>query len=175
MFILAVISLGLFLFKWKTDNSRLKASGTLLSLGERIGYFDLIGVDGTNVDEAALNAICETISVILIFEQPCSICNKNRGLWDKIGKIKSPIEINVYGVILDELESIERFSNMGAVDFNVYSPIDLNQFKNSFQIRSKLSQTIIYRNNKIVYLKVGDLDVEDFFKIKKTIQQGDET
>lgn len=50
-----------------------------LILGERIEYFDLVGVEGNAIDNSFLES--SAYSLVFIFERPCSKCNKNIAYW----------------------------------------------------------------------------------------------
>ncbi len=79
----------------------------------------------------------------------------------------------MYGIILDELSEMIALSQSFPLTFELYCPCDQNKFRRKFDTKYNLAQTILYKNNKIVYKKDGTLEMDDYFDIVKIIK-GDE-
>lgn len=131
--VLAIVALLVYCVKLQVENYGLRASIPFLAKGEGIDYFDLTGAGDAEVDERFLNGDGETLSVLFIYERPCSSCNKNNGIWNKISRIKGPVPFNTYGIVLDSREKVEEFASSGAVNFDLYFPRDVKRFIEFFE------------------------------------------
>lgn len=146
---------------------RIKSSLPSLLKGDKISYFAIEGTDGMNLDRSVLDK--NKFSTILIFQRPCSPCNKNITIWNRLA-VSLRDKANIYGIVLDKIEETSRFAQAGLTKFKLYSPQNIETFIQSFNIQINLPQTILYEDGKIVYIKLGDLLPEDYFEIMKIIK-----
>lgn len=149
------------------ENKALKNSLPYLLDGEIVTYFDLINIDNKKITAADLND--GKLSLILVFQQPCSRCNESLQLWERLAKILSK-RAKIYGVILD-MNEMANFSAQGDSAFHLYSPLEPEKFKGIFRLRINIPQTIIYHNNKVAAIKMGTLSGDDFLDLLKKIKK----
>jgi len=169
-FILAIVALivvALYIYKITNENIRLREAIPYLLIGEIIDYFDLKRADGVNVDSTYLNTTDDRLKVIFIFESPCSACNKNLTFWKRmVSQGKREKDIDVFGIIMGSSEELMNAANLNFANFDLYCPIDIEQFKKSLHLKINLPQTILYKNKQVIYIKLGMLLLSDFHEIK---------
>lgn len=159
----------IFLFMSLGFSSEQEDSESELSIGDAINYFDLIGDAGEVINVSDLAE--KEISAIFVFSN-CHICEKNIPFWKRIAAILKN-KLSVYGIILNELSEIVYFSKSAQLTFELYCPNDQNKFRRKFGTKQNLAQTILYRNNRILYKKDGTLEMDDYFNLVELIK-GDE-
>jgi peroxiredoxin len=168
LFLIPIIVVSIFIIINQSNQIKaLNKNLPTLNQGDKIKYFDLIGVDKEKIDVSVLNN--QKISLIFIFSQPCSPCNKNIPYWKKLANIFSETS-NIYGIILGDIPGIANFSNSMKFKFKLFCPMDLYKFREKFRLKLNLNQTIICKNEKVIYIKEGDLEPIDYFRIYKIIK-----
>ncbi|MCP4215291.1 MAG: redoxin domain-containing protein [bacterium] len=155
------ICLNIFLLD---ANTQVKAHLPYLLQGEAPEDIDLVSEDGKNV---RLSDLESSASLIFIFRQPCSTCNKNLRIWNRIHKIVKE-NCNVYGIVLGELAKTVDVSERAT--FDIYVPADVPRFRESFRVKINLSQTIIFNAGKAAYVHLGELQSDDFTGIVRYIK-----
>ncbi|MCP4221443.1 MAG: hypothetical protein GY765_42855, partial [bacterium] len=156
---------GFGLFKLHSKGMEYKSAIPYLLHGEAIDYFDLLGEDSQSADHKTLQS--ELPSLIFIFDRPCSPCNKNLAYWKRIAGLLEG-KVNVYGIVLGNMQDAFNFSETSKLNFGVFVPKNVQQFVESMRIKINLPQTIIYHNNKVQYIKLGNLNGEEATDIIKT-------
>jgi peroxiredoxin len=141
------------------QNRAIKSHLNSLTPGEKIDYFDLTGSDSEKVDADKLNSL--DLSLLFIFKQPCSRCDRNIALWNRIGNILKE-DVAIYGIIPGDHSQLAYFYDKAPLNFRLYIPQDLLKFKETMRLRMNLAQTILYRKGMVVYLKNGELEGEDY-------------
>lgn len=161
--LIAIVIIGAFIIVKQANNIKtLRSSMTNLFPGEKVDYFDLIGTDNEKRDAATLKT--NDVSLIYIFEQPCTPCNNNITMWKKIAGILED-KIKVYGVILNEIDEVVNLSEALSLNFELYSPVDIKKFKKKFRVTPEVSQTILLMQDNVTYCKTGELETNDYFDI----------
>ncbi|MCP4214785.1 MAG: redoxin domain-containing protein [bacterium] len=164
LLVAALMVSGLFNIKLFKENQDLKKALPYLFKSESVEYFDLIDTSGANI---TLSDLESQNALVLIFSQPCNICNKNIDLWNKIASLVKG-QCEVYGIIPGDAgysTDIEK-----KVKFKLYYPADRKQFSDVFRLRMNLPQTIIYSQNKVIYIKLGELTGTDFTEIVRALR-----
>jgi hypothetical protein len=136
--------------------------------GSTISYFDLIGDDGVFITTDFINNR-DQMHVIYIFGEPCTPCNKNLAIWNKISAVCSNFA-NFHGVAFGNMQEVLNIPNNMKVNFKIFYPKDTNRFVKYFNVQARQSQTILYKNSVVIYSKEGDLDFEDYIKIVDRIK-----
>jgi hypothetical protein len=137
--------------------------------GDAIEYFELIGEDGSAIDKAKMEKT--KTSAIFIFSNGCYSCNKNLVFWKKIIAV-SRGNVTGYGIIIKDYVKTVNKTNSLKINFKLFQPVDIDRFIDRFSIKNNLSKTILYKDNKVVYEKDGELTVEDYFRIINIIKGG---
>lgn len=170
-FLLLMIAIeAVIIFKFIRQNELLKNSLISIVPGEKISYFELISSNGEEVNVSNLKR--NQISALFIFEQPCSPCNQNIEFWQRLSRIFKD-KIKIYGIIIDESIEALNFVEEKNLNFAVYIPKNKKKFIDVFRLKTAWAQTILYCD-KADYIKLGNLQFEDFIwlskKIKRTIE-----
>jgi peroxiredoxin len=163
IFLSIIFILGFALYRCMLVNKRLKAEMPSLTVGEKINYFDLNGVDENKVDIIAFRN--SQPSLIFIFSRPCSPCNKNIPYWEKISELING-QVSIYGIILTDLTEAYNFADDAKLNFKIYVPEDIKKFAEHFRIKSNEARTIVY-DGRVRLIKLGDLDGEAAVSIIK--------
>lgn len=164
-----VLVSGFLIFRLLQINTQLRTKIPYLLPDEKIEYFDLIDKDAKKIDSTVLStASTAKPSLIFIFSRPCSKCNKNIYLWQKIAEI-SKGRINVYGIVLDSLGAAFDFEESANLNFKIFVPEDITKFKNSLRIVFNFSMSILY-DNGVKYMQLGELQSDDAVEIIKLIK-----
>jgi hypothetical protein len=158
---------GFFNYKLSKINRYYQQLLPYLVPGERISSFKLLGAsenipDLKELDEAA-------IQVIYIFSQPCTPCDKNMIFLKKFSRLLDRSVI-IRGIIVGNLSEGYDFARKAELDFNVYVPENLDQFKKEFRLKFSYSQLIICRGREIVFVKIGELSSDEFGTILELIR-----
>lgn len=160
---LAVVILsGYTIFKLNRINEQTRANLPYLDMGERIEYFDLVGEGFSTIDSTVINS--GRPAMIFILSRPCTPCQKNFGYWQKFKEILDG-QIDFYGIALADASSTFNFAKQAKLNIKLYVPGDLKKFIQAFRIKLNLSQTIIYCQNEVKYLKLGDLEGDEAVQI----------
>jgi len=152
---------GLVIFRQDQQIKLLKNSLPFLALGEKISYFDLLDEKQVKIDKEAIHR--GKISLVYIFQRPCSPCDKNIILLNKlIGQFAGKVE--VYGVVIAGFqEFINQVDNLKA-NFKLYYPEDPERFLARFRLKTNLSQLLVY-SDRVTYLALGELDNADILTL----------
>lgn len=128
---------------------------------------DACGLMAINSD--LLNKRENSTFLIYIFSQPCSPCNKNTQVWKKIAAL-SKRDAKAIGIIIDDHQEALAFSEKLKPNFELYVPVDIPKFKDKMKIRTNFAQTILYHDGKVIFVKLGMLQGEDYTHILSTIK-----
>ncbi|MCP4213165.1 MAG: redoxin domain-containing protein, partial [bacterium] len=137
-------------------------------MGETIEHLDLIGADGRNINAASLE---KNTHILVIFDTPCSKCNKNLPIWNKLAVLSKGTDVKVHGIVPDEPGKAVKFAETKAAIFDIYSPVDLETFRADLRVRINLPQTIVYQDGKIKYISLGLLGRDGYVKIKAFLEE----
>jgi peroxiredoxin len=161
--ILTVLCIALFRINLEQSAQikRLQASLPYLLPGQTITYLDLIGTENQTIDSDTLVNSKDKIFLIYIFQQPCNPCNKNLYMWRKMAEILKN-DVEVIGVILDDLAEARAFKEKGGLNFNLYVPRDVKRFKKEMRINLNMAQTILSHRGKVVYISAGNIQGNDY-------------
>ena len=111
------------------------------------------------------------VNLIFIFKQPCAPCNQNLSLWRRIAGVVKDKNVNVYGIWLGNQGEMFDLQETSGLDFTIYSPLELEQFKRSLVIKYNYAQTILYIDKKAEFVRLGNLDGDDYTSILKRINK----
>lgn len=73
-------------------------------------------------------------------------------IWNKISKYSKDYNLNTYGIVLDTIENVIQLAEEKSIHFNLFAPKDIKKFKEQFKTRFNLSQTILCKNGKVIYI-----------------------
>jgi len=102
--------------------------------GEKIHYFDVLGINNNAVDAKLLNESKSGPFLLFLFQQGCTPCNKNLYYWRKMAEILKN-DVQPIGVVLESFDHAASFSEKSGLNFNLYVPTDLNLFKKKMKMR----------------------------------------
>jgi peroxiredoxin len=156
-------------FRLYQVNAKQRDSLPYLLKGESITYFKMLDGSARTIDKSTLTG--KRPSLIFIFSRPCSPCNKNIVYWKKMATLLGD-KVNVYGIVLADASHAFNFSETAKLNFKIYVPENISTFSDALRIKMNLSQTIIYHNNSVLNLKLGDLngqEATDFIKMVKRL------
>jgi peroxiredoxin len=158
-FLFIIVILGFTLFKCFKENQRIKQALPFLLPGEPIDYFKLASVDKADADLKTLPP--DKTGLIFIFSRPCTLCNQNIDYWNKLTKILKKNGISFYGIIIDNYNEAFNFKEQKEIHFPLFVPYDPIEFTKRFRLKLKMSQTILFAENTVKYVSIGELDGED--------------
>lgn len=148
--------------------NHLKKNVPYLMEGEEVTSFDLTGLDNQPAGIDQLRD--EKVSLIFIFEQPCTSCNKNLMPWKKMAKMAANQTIPTFGIVLDEPANVLNAFKNNSSGFPVYVPNDPTAFIEQFRVRLPMAQTIILKGRKVIRVKFGNLGSDDFLSLVQEMQ-----
>ncbi|MCU0289786.1 MAG: redoxin domain-containing protein [Acidobacteria bacterium] len=157
-----LILTGFAFFKLYQVNEKNKQSLPYLTLGESIETFDLLDENATQIKASTFKA--DRPALIFIFSRPCSPCEKNLVYWRKMREVLKD-SVDFYGIILGDPTTAFNSMENTKLDFKLFIPADLDKFIQIMRIKLNLSQTILYAQNQVKYLKLGNLEGEDAVNI----------
>lgn len=161
--VLAVIILcGFTIFKFYQLKEEARANLPYLEIGEQIKYFDLIAEDSSKVNTSVINS--GRMAVIFIASPNCTPCQQNFPYWRKLRKVIGDCS-DYYLVIPTDATSAFNFAERMRLNFKIYVPIDLNIFLQAMRLKTSQAQTILYAQNEVKYLKLGNLEGNDAVNI----------
>jgi len=169
LFVLMVLFLAsLFIIhKQHTKISFLKGNLPYLLPGEKIDYFDVLN---TKDERLGLSNIDNNATLLFIFERPCTRCNKNIKVWQKIAQIvKRKNNVNVYGIVLGDPKDMFNLAGMMKLNFDLCSAVDQTKLIDSLRIRLNLPQTVLLKNGKVSSVLIGELTGDNYTKILKKV------
>lgn len=156
---LAIIILcGFTIFKFYKIKEENRANLPYLEIGESIKYFDLIAEDSSRIDKTVFNS--GRLAMIFIASPNCTPCQKNFPYWRKFKKILGDCS-DCYGVVPTDAASAFNFAERMKLNFKIYVPIDLNMLVQAMRLKTNQAQTILYAQNEVKYVKLGNLDGSD--------------
>lgn len=165
---LVIIVSAFAILKLHKEKNVLKSQLPYLVKGETITYFDVIGTESNKVNAAKLNE--SYISLVFIFEQPCSHCDLNLAIWNRIANILK-CNAAVFGIIPGEPAQMFELQEKARLNFKIFVPDDLPKFKEEMRIKTNMAQTILYVNKKVEFVKFGNLDGNDFTTIVRKAKE----
>ena len=170
-FVALLISIILILsgivFYLLKKNTLLERQIPSLAIGQSIDYFDLINMKEEVIDSSSL--ISGNSSLIFIFSRPCSPCNANITFWNRMAQV-SQGNVEVYGIVLDDLPHVSLLSRNKKVGFDLYVPANRERFVAKNRITSNRAQTILYHNGKIDSIIIGELDGDSYTRMMRTLK-----
>jgi peroxiredoxin len=125
--------------------------------GERISEVDLLDKNGQSVDRSKLE---NQTAIIYVFRKDCSPCDKNIFLWNKIAKFFKD-KIPVFGIVPNTPTEAFNFEEKAKLNFDIFVPDDLKRYVREMKLRENRSQTIVYKNGRMHFIKVGELAGKD--------------
>jgi len=132
--------------------------------GEKIKYFDLVDMNGKEINAQLLKK--DTPSIIFIFSRPCSPCNRNIIYWRRMSDILKG-KVNIYGIVLDSISNAKIFASKSELNFPIFVPQDLSGFIKRFRIKLNLPETILYKEGVIRSI-LGEVDGRGVAEIIKS-------
>ncbi len=168
-----LVALALLIFSgfvnyklFKLNRQYQKALPYLL-VGEKIDYLDLQSTDenGPGLKELPDN----TLSILYIFSQPCTPCDKNLIYLKKFARLLDKSVI-IRGVVVGNLSEAYEFTRNAKLDFNIFVPGNVKRFSGEFRLKFKHSHLIVCRGKEIRFVKMGELSSDEFTQIIKMIR-----
>ncbi len=148
--------------------AKLQRSRPFLMTGEVLEPVKLLGVNNERISLGKWGD--SEVSLLFIFEQPCTTCTKNLGYWKRLRQVVKG-KANVYGIVAGEYREAFGFFDKRKPGFNIYVPYDKAEFTEKVRTRTQLSQTILIKGNKIIALKIGELGHPGFLELVSTIRK----
>lgn len=168
LILISIVSVEAFvIFKQSQMLRNFRKDVPVLLKGERIAYFDIIDPEAKKLDASALKR--NPFSIIFIFEQPCSICNKNIDYWKGLRKLVKN-NIPIYAIVLDNYAQMFDLHQSGRLNFKLYAPNNREEFIKHMRIRFNIAQTILLKEDSVISVKLGTLSNDDFLDILKIIK-----
>ncbi len=145
-----------------------RANAISLSLGESIPKLELVTLKNEPFDETIFSSKRNKVTMLCIFQTPCSSCSKAIGPWRMLANYFGD-KLTVIAIIPANKQDSSNFNESGQLNFKVYQPVDAVRFRTKMRLKTKLSQTIVLKGENVVAIKIGDLDEEDFQSLVNTI------
>jgi len=150
-----VLMLVFMMFNQKKQIDRLKAGNVFLSVGDDLKQLELVDI-ANNQKTHKLN---DGVSILFVFEKPCSPCNKNINFWNKIAILLRE-KVQTYGIIEEDFSNARETKLQNRVVFPLYAPVDVDEFRKVIPTSINLPQTVVVMNGKVSNLYVGQLSPE---------------
>lgn len=158
-----VVTLSIVLLNQKKEIGRLKMSNVFLAVGDELKQLDLTDISNNQMTHRLNNGV----SILFVFEKPCSPCNKNINYWNKIAILLRK-SAQSYGIIEDDFENAKELKMHNRVIFPLYTPVNAEEFRRILPTSINLPQTVVVRDGKISNLYVGQLDAD---LVKEIVQK----
>jgi hypothetical protein len=140
-----------------------------LAVGEAIRYTgDLVGIDRASTS-APFSESNGVPIILCIFSRPCSPCDENILLWNRIASFLKD-KAWVFGIVIGKPEVAQELSAKTRLDFDVFVPRDERSFIKALRAYSPSSQTIICLNAKATRVHIGNLSPENAVSIIEEIR-----
>ncbi len=78
--------------------------------------------------------------------------------------------IKLIGIIPDSAQAMANFASASKVKFPLFIPEALKKFRKALRMRFNMPQTLLLKNGKVAYLKVGDLSGVDFEQLVQKLR-----
>ena len=136
-------------------------------VGETIEYLSL---ESTNENVPSLRELPgEMVSILYIFSQPCTICDKNLFYLKKFTRFLDK-SVVIRGVVIGNFSDAYKFIQNAEPGFDVYVPEDLNRFIDEFRIKFNQSHLLVCKGKEIKFVRTGELSSDGFPQILRTIR-----
>lgn len=109
------------------------------------------------------------VKLIFIFQSPCSACNANLNAWKKLA-LYFEGKIDIRGIVLDGEMEAQRLLEKEPLHFELYVPEYSRHFREQMHIKLNMAQTIVASDDKIVFLRLGNLSYEDIDELIRLIK-----
>lgn len=136
--------------------------------GKIIDYFILSDSNREIIESSVL--LNNKWSAVFIFKRPCAFCDYNINYWKKISRAFNKHGVQFYGIILENFDTSYQTLVDRKLGIQFYFPLDVNKFKEVFNVRFKLAQTVLLKRNKVLFSKAGEINVNDYFTIKRILK-----
>lgn len=125
-----------------------------LYVGEKVTETELIDPQGKAIRPLSRGGPHTTL--FFLFEQPCTPCNRNLRVWNKISSLAHG-KVQAYGIVLSSLEEAANFSMEQNPAFPVCVPSDIQRFRQRYRLRYGFAQTILFQGDTVRNVYLGDL------------------
>jgi len=158
---IAVIVLAAEVFILATQNDKLKnpARPESMKAGEYFSFSQLKSLDGTEL------ATSTRRRVVFVFNAKCPFCVKSLPYWHKIDSVATAMKINVVGIGLDSLSSIEAYAREHAFGFSVFVPTDIVKFKERNKITGVPHTVLVSGDGRVESLWSGMIDEKSYAEV----------
>lgn len=162
LILLAVVVLITIYFqiKSKIKSDFLREQIPCLLIDEKVGDFMVISAKSTAGPETL---DLKDGMLLFVFSRPCSSCEKNIPFWNAIAELCDNVIIK--GVIIDG-NLTQQPENIN-IAFDIVSPSSQDDFMKKFHIRTNHAQTILIRNHRVEFIRMGILEESDLNEIVK--------
>ena len=109
-------------------------------VGETIDYLDLQSTEENSPDLKELPE--NKVSIIYIFSQPCTPCDKNLIYLKKFARLLDK-SVAVRGGVVGSLSEGHKFTRNAKLDFRIFVPVELEKFIDEFRLKFKHSQFLV--------------------------------
>jgi hypothetical protein len=168
---LAAFLIGFAYLTWQNRNLR----NQVIILRKQIPNL-LTNEIAPSFEATDLNGLKETIiffnegkkHLLFVLSNFCNPCEKNVVYWKKLyNQLKN--DADVIGIVLSgRRQALALRDDLGA-NFSLYAPEGTDKFMNDYKI-SNLSQTMLIQGNaRVEWIKTGDLNGDDFLKLKSLV------
>lgn len=173
LFVLLITILLIEAYFLISQNNRLKRqlatlrnSGHHLLIDELAPSIEVVDLEGKseNINFSKINKK----SLLFIFSLPCVPCEKNFAFWQRLyATLKQ--DAYIVAIAMAELNEAMFLKNTDVIKFQIYIPKDKNKFGSSYRVFA-LPQTLLIDNKgKIQWIKLGNLNGDDYNEIKKLV------
>lgn len=101
-------------------------------------------------------------TLLIIFSTFCTNCDKNLTFWKRLDhQLKEKVQI--IAVVSKGVEQAQTLK----VNFPIYVPEDINGFINDYKVSNSSQTILINKEGEIEWIKVGELNSDDYLKIKE--------
>jgi hypothetical protein len=144
-------------------------SSPYLAVGEAIRYTgNLVGTDQSSTS-APFSKSNGAPVILCIFSRPCSPCEENIVLWNRIASFLKD-KAWVIGIVIGKLELARDLAANMRLDFEVFVPEDERSFIKELRAFSPSSQTLVCLNARTTRIHIGNLSPEDAVSIMEEIK-----
>ncbi|MBI4811293.1 MAG: TlpA family protein disulfide reductase [Ignavibacteriales bacterium] len=137
-----------------------------LKIGERVGSFKVITLDGDST-EITYNDTKKKY-MLFVFSIACPICAKNLQNWNELAEISGNKNIDVIGISISKLESTKQYLSDKQVKFSVVMRADTS-FDKQYKIIGVPLTFLIDKGGIVESVTIGELKQEQLTDLKNII------
>lgn len=139
-----------------------------LAVGDTIGYFDLIDVNGKHIDASILKT--KKPSLIFLFPRSYNLYSNDISYWSRMASIVQD-NAQIFGIFLGMPREFQEFRKERKIPFDLYFPDNLDLFLKQMNVKSILGHIMLCSGGKVEMVRVGSMEGESYTEfLRRTLE-----